>query len=61
VILVKSPMDLIDGAAAWKTADAQGNRVCVITLGGGWGVGHRPVPGVQPDLPPYRRLPGRDE
>lgn len=39
VILVKSPMDLIDGAAGLENLPMpKGNRVCVITLGGGWGV-----------------------
>ncbi|NLH50695.1 MAG: hypothetical protein GX444_19135 [Myxococcales bacterium] len=39
VILVKHPMDLIDGAAGLENLPMpEGNRVCVITLGGGWGV-----------------------
>jgi acyl-CoA synthetase (NDP forming) len=39
VILVKQPMDLIDGAAGLENLPLpRGNRVCVITLGGGWGV-----------------------
>jgi len=39
VVLVKAPMDLIDGAAGMENLPMpKGNRVCVITLGGGWGV-----------------------
>ncbi|MDP8224675.1 MAG: CoA-binding protein [Candidatus Lernaella stagnicola] len=39
VVLVKQPMDLIDGAAGMENLPMpHGNRVCVITLGGGWGV-----------------------
>lgn len=39
VVLVKAPLDLIDGAAGMENLPMpKGNRVCVITLGGGWGV-----------------------
>lgn len=38
VILVRQPMDLIDGAAGSYLPMPKNNRVCVLTLGGGWGV-----------------------
>ena len=39
VFLVNNPMDLIDGAAGMQYLPMpRGYRVCVVTLGGGWGV-----------------------
>ncbi|HPQ70689.1 MAG TPA: CoA-binding protein [bacterium] len=38
VILVPQPMDLIDGAACNYLPMPKGHNVCVVTLGGGWGV-----------------------
>jgi acyl-CoA synthetase (NDP forming) len=39
IMLVKHPMDLIDGAAGVENLPLpHGNRVAIVTLGGGWGV-----------------------
>jgi acyl-CoA synthetase (NDP forming) len=39
IMLVRQPMDLIDGAAGVENLPLPAsNRVCIITLGGGWGV-----------------------
>jgi acyl-CoA synthetase (NDP forming) len=39
IMLVKNPMDLIDGAAGVENLPLpHGNRVAIVTVGGGWGV-----------------------
>ncbi len=38
VIVVRQPMDLIDGAAGSHVPLPRGRRVAIVTLGGGWGV-----------------------